>query len=171
MARRQKKIINNKKNRIFQGNFRLGDEDPGMPGRRLKLCTFEEAYYKETTRGKVRRSDMEIKRYVENIFQEKLEYLLAEKAELDRKQKSPRIGELMREWLETRKGNRAPKTIKESEYLIRDYIVVNDDHLIADLNEQHINHLKNYYRSQGNKDATLNKKLRENKLPPPHHAP
>ncbi|MBU2645211.1 tyrosine-type recombinase/integrase [bacterium] len=161
MARRQKKIIQNKRNRIYQGHFRLGDEEPGHPGRRLKLCSFDEAYYKETHRGQVKRSDIEIKRYLNHLYQERLEYLLAEKAEQDRKQKSPLMGELMREWIETRKDNRAPRTIKESQYLLRDYVSVNDDHPVADLDEHHVNHLKNYYRSRGNKDATLNKKLRE----------
>ena len=161
MGRKQQKIIWNEKAGIVQGNFRLGDEDPGRPGKRLKICDIEEALYKETSRGRSKRSSTETKRFVNILYQEKLEYLLAKKVEEEQRKKSPHIGELLQEWLETRIGNRAPRTIKESRYLIENYIAVNDDHPVVDISEQHINHFKDYIRARGCRDTTLNKRLRE----------
>jgi len=143
------------------GRFKIQDGDSKKPDRRLKLCDLEDYKYKITRRGRSKSSATEKARYLEYLYNEKLEYLLHEQMEEDRRKKYPFISEVMTRWIASRISTRSPLTVRESTDLRRYYQMVNDDHPLCDFSPEHVSHLINYFEGIGNAPYTVNKRLQE----------
>ncbi|MCP4755575.1 MAG: site-specific integrase [Proteobacteria bacterium] len=122
-------IVQDKKNREqVYGIYRPEGMSYGRNGIRKKLCSLEDAAFKNVKGGEHRRSEAEMRRHVKRLYRDKLREVLLEK-ENAKKPESMRVEAAGQLWLDylAAKG-RSPNTIKNYAMSLNRYVQAAGNH-------------------------------------------
>src|SRR3989339_250969 len=104
---------------------------------RYDLCSTDEFAFKQTSRGKVRRSEKEQTELIARLKAEKLKALLAEKPPVVERKGGPLVLEVMDEWLAEVSEFRAPGTLRMYKRAVALYREAVGDHSISEFASTH----------------------------------
>ncbi|OGG98998.1 MAG: hypothetical protein A2600_13225 [Candidatus Lambdaproteobacteria bacterium RIFOXYD1_FULL_56_27] len=105
---------------------------------RYDLCSTDEFAFKQTSRGKVRRSEKEQADLVARLKAEKLKALLAERPPVENVNRGRPIKELFQEWLDQVGSVRSVGTVRSYACTASLYLLIIGDHRIKDLSSGHL---------------------------------
>ncbi len=143
MPRTKELYLYDDSRQVVIGRFHEFPRPSGKPTRK-DLCTYEKLKYKETSRGRKQRSEVEKDAFIRKLFDEKLEELKkeiqrAEEAQLEAKEKeSPMIKEVMQEWLAHIKSVRSKGTFSAYENAKDYYLEILGNHRLSEY-QHHFN--------------------------------
>ncbi|OGG99124.1 MAG: hypothetical protein A2600_04945 [Candidatus Lambdaproteobacteria bacterium RIFOXYD1_FULL_56_27] len=104
---------------------------------RYDLCSTDEFAFKQTSRGKVRRSEKEQTELIARLKAEKLKALLAEKPPVVERKGGPLVLEVMDEWLAEVSEFRDPGTLRMYKRAVALYREAVGDHSISEFASTH----------------------------------
>lgn len=133
----RKEIYIDQKTKTIRGRF-YEIQEPGMLVPRFVLCKIEEALYKRTSRGLVKRSEKEYNQFVDDCYNQKLVELLKEKKEKASIPKSPPVREVMQLWLDNVAKNRSKLTVQEYLRAVNEYVYCAGNHSIHEFKKHFI---------------------------------
>ncbi|MDX2469819.1 MAG: site-specific integrase [SAR324 cluster bacterium] len=139
MPKPRQKTTYNKTRKVWVGQFYLEGKKRAI---RRDLCTLEEYAYKETARGQKKRSELEMKTFLDKQYA-KIELEITEKANKDKYDKEARahlglpIKEVMQVWLDEVKEFRSPATYRAYLIAANYYQEVLGNHHIGEFNSDH----------------------------------
>ena len=126
MARPRKRFESNKKRSIVVGFFHEFPQSNGR-AKRLDLCKFEEALYKQTSHGRKLRSEREFNNYCNNLWERKLTELRSQRIPITVRNQHD-IKSASEKWLKNSKEFQKDHTWKLHKRTIKLYIQACGNH-------------------------------------------
>lgn len=160
MARQKTLFIIDKKRGVIRGNFHEFKGDSSKPLRK-DLCSFEEAEYKQTARGKKKRNEQEKANYLLQLYEQKKKDLSEQSLKKEKeKDRTKMISFLFEAWLgyiekQVIGGVKNKDTLRKYKNTRDFYLEANIDHSADEFSHEKINFFFEYLHSKGNSRRSI----------------